>query len=207
MATRESLQLTTWEPLQSGEPFELSKESMPFGTVRFSSEGTSRQRMQFTTQDPSATEFIIREFQLAQQLETEELIKQLSLQFSELKRRLDNLMNQQHTFVTFITSLGDDELQVIKPIPVTVRQDDDGYVASFFDANIGSGGETPQSAVSNLQSLIAEIFRIQEEESIEDLGPLMIKQRNVLLEVICRTSQRPMQKRQPANSALNQAVV
>ena len=97
-------------------------------------------------------------------------------------------------FSTFISSLGVDGLEVVKPIPVTVRPDSDEFIASFFDANISTGAESPQEAISNLQSLIADFFEIHENNT-EPLGSAMESQKRVLMESICRTSHKTLPKR------------
>jgi hypothetical protein len=93
-------------------------------------------------------------------------------------------------FATFLASLGAEGLEVTKPIPVTVRPDGDEFIASFFDANISTGGESPQAAISDLQGLIADLFELLEKEPDEKLGPAMRKQRAVLEEFVCRTSRK-----------------
>ena len=119
-----------------------------------------------------------------------------------LERKTDSLTKliQERPFVTYLTSLGDDELKVTNPIPVTIRVEDDEFIASFLDANIGTGGLTLQAAISNLQSLIADFFRDLEDEPIENLGPMMKQQRIVLMDVICRNSPKPMRKKPPRSS-------
>ena len=91
-------------------------------------------------------------------------------------------------FTTFLGSLGCDELEVIKLIPVTVFPEEGGYAASFMDANISTCGETAQDAVSALQELIAEVFLIHEASHGEELGPKMKHQTAVLADFVCRTS-------------------
>ena len=53
-----------------------------------------------------------------------------------------------------ISSLGVPHLVVKKPIPVVISGKDDDYVASFFDANISAGGDTPQEAFGNLREIL-----------------------------------------------------
>ena len=72
---------------------------------------------------------------------------------------------------TWLSSLGISGYTVQKPIPVTVRQDGDEFVATFFDANISTGGDTEQEAVANLQSLIADFYDDLVTTPDEKLGP------------------------------------
>jgi hypothetical protein len=91
------------------------------------------------------------------------------------------------TFVTYLHSLGIQGLEIVRPIPVTVRRDEEEFIASWFDAGISSGGYTAQEAVSSLQSLVADLFVIDERDN-RPLSPAMTSQRNVLREFICRQS-------------------
>jgi len=93
-------------------------------------------------------------------------------------------LEQSPTFTTFIASLGAEEIAVVKPIPVTVRRDEDEYVASFLDANISSGGTTAEEAIANLQSLIADCFDAIDDS--EPKGKSMARQTIVLKEMLCR---------------------
>jgi predicted RNase H-like HicB family nuclease len=128
---------------------------------------------------------------------------QISFNIEELNERIAQIeqdmqdLNQattSRTFTTYIISLGVPDLKVKKPIPVTIeREDDENYIASFMDANISTGGNSEQEAVYNLQSLIADLFEMHEEETSE-LGPAMKIQKQVLHDVLCRISQETTQK-------------
>lgn len=91
-------------------------------------------------------------------------------------------------FTTFITSLGSDEFCLKKPIPVTIFPDGDEFTASFMDANISTGGGSPQEAIYNLQHLIAEFFAMDEDEPEAAVSSKMRHQRLVLAECVCRNS-------------------
>ena len=91
-------------------------------------------------------------------------------------------------FTTFIVSLGNPEVTLQKPIPVTIFPDGDEFTASFMDANISSGGGSPQEALFNLQHLIADFFLMDEDEPNMALSQKMRHQRQVLAECVCRSS-------------------
>lgn len=114
-----------------------------------------------------------------------------SLGIVELKEDLEQLKRLAGcgTFVTYLHSLGVAGLDLAQRVPVTVERDGEDFIASFLDANISAGGCTVQKAVSNLQSLIADMFIMDENEDVS-LSPAMTKQRNVLREFVCRISQR-----------------
>jgi dCTP deaminase len=73
-----------------------------------------------------------------------------------------------------------------RDIPVVLQPSDDGYIATFFDANIATGGDTEEEAVDNLRSLIADTFDFLESEPIEHLGPELLRQLKVLRSLMRR---------------------
>ncbi|HVA45876.1 MAG TPA: hypothetical protein VNH11_05760 [Pirellulales bacterium] len=95
-------------------------------------------------------------------------------------------------FTTFIVALGNQEISLRKPIPVTIFPDGDDFTASFMDANISTGGGSPQEALYNLQHLIADFFLMDEDEPTMALSEKMRHQRRVLAECVCRTSLKTM---------------
>lgn len=102
------------------------------------------------------------------------------------------------SIATFASSLACRDLSVVRPIPVTIEPDgDDGFIASFMDAGIASGGETIPEAFQSLQSLIAASFRTLAKMDEKDLGPKKQRERLVLLEFVCLRSQRPTPKSSP----------
>lgn len=89
-------------------------------------------------------------------------------------------------FVTYLSSLGHENVQVLKPIPVTVQTSGEECTATFYDAGISTSGESSQEAVTNLQRLIADMFLIHEQDRTSVRGPRMKQQQTVLQEFLCR---------------------
>jgi hypothetical protein len=58
----------------------------------------------------------------------------------------------------------------LRDIPAALQPVDDGFTATFFDGNISASGETEEEAISNLRSLIIDIFESLESEPPERLG-------------------------------------
>jgi hypothetical protein len=52
-----------------------------------------------------------------------------------------------------------------------VEPADDGFIATFFDGNISTTGDTEVEAVSNLRSLILDTFEYLDSEHPDSLGP------------------------------------
>jgi len=99
-------------------------------------------------------------------------------------------------YCTFMVTLGRDDIEVTNPIPVTIEPDGGGYIASFMDANIASGGDTVQDAFESLQDILASSFCIAEQRSEGELGPRLLREKRILMEFLCR-SPKNTPKRQP----------
>jgi predicted RNase H-like HicB family nuclease len=113
-----------------------------------------------------------------------------------LEERILALENRRPTVVvTTIKSLACADIEVVKGIPVTIESDEDaGFIASFMDAGIASGGETIPEAVESLQEIVAVSFRTLEKMADANLGPKMRRQKLVLMEFLCPASQKTTQK-------------
>ncbi len=94
------------------------------------------------------------------------------------------------SLVVPITTLEPEPFDLLRPVPVVVQQTDDGYQATFFDANIGMTGDTKKEAVANLRALLADVFEELENEEGR-LGPELVKQLAVLCSFIKRRDSLP----------------
>src|ERR1043165_8022124 len=65
----------------------------------------------------------------------------------DTSRSLDILLNQVEA-----------GYKLLRPIPVTIRETDGSFVASFTAANINTSGDTWDEAALNLKSLIVNLF-------------------------------------------------
>lgn len=127
----------------------------------------------------------------------QEELQELRMQVAELKAELKKEIaalakavreNQTSSFCTFITTLGSNEIDVKRPIPVTIENDEGCFIASFLEANSAIGGDSIPEAVANLQAMLAELFTALTNEDDSALGPEMVRQKRILLEVLCRKS-------------------
>lgn len=85
-----------------------------------------------------------------------------------------------------LTTLEPGRYELHRDIPAALQSSEDGFTATFFDANIATGGDTEQEALDNLRSLIVDTFELLESEPIEALGPEPQRQLNVLRSLIRR---------------------
>ena len=76
--------------------------------------------------------------------------------------------------------------KILQSIPAVVESSAHGFNATFFDANIGTSGDTQVEAFSNLRSLILDTFEYLEFEAQEALGPEPARQLAVFREFLKR---------------------
>ncbi|HEX9734499.1 MAG TPA: hypothetical protein VGG06_21215 [Thermoanaerobaculia bacterium] len=79
-----------------------------------------------------------------------------------------------------IQSLDPEPIEVVSPLEAVIRPVGDGFVATFFDANVNASGETESEAFENLKDMLVatltELRRLGEER----LGPEPARQLAVL---------------------------
>jgi predicted DNA-binding antitoxin AbrB/MazE fold protein len=78
-----------------------------------------------------------------------------------------------------ISTLEPEPFDLLRTIPVVVQPTADGYLATFFDANIGITGDTKEESVANLRLLLVDAFEELEREEAQ-LGPQLVRQLAVL---------------------------
>lgn len=84
-----------------------------------------------------------------------------------------------------IQTFAPEPYQLLAPIRVTLETDGhEGCLASFFDANISTTGDTEQEAFDNLKNLILDVFDSLGKERPERLGPEPRRQLEVLRSLI-----------------------
>jgi hypothetical protein len=102
--------------------------------------------------------------------------KKLELRFNlleilagELQARVHKLESSK-TAIVPINTFAPEPYSLSKPILVSVQSAGDEFEAGWFDANIHSGGDNEEEAVSNLKSLILDYFDSLSKEPEEKLG-------------------------------------
>lgn len=84
----------------------------------------------------------------------------------------------------YLSSFAPEPYAVKRPLPITVQETGDGFIASFADANINSSGDTQQEAFANVRELILDVFDRFSILPAEKLGPGPARQIAVLREFI-----------------------
>jgi Arc/MetJ-type ribon-helix-helix transcriptional regulator len=117
-----------------------------------------------------------------------ELLTAVDLAEASLARGEDALARGVQTAVIPITTLAPEPYRVLRDIPAVVEPAGDGFIATFFDGNISTSGDTEVEAVSNLWSLILDIFEYLDCEPSDSLGPEPTRQLAVLRVFLKRAS-------------------
>ena len=100
-----------------------------------------------------------------------------------LKARVTQL-EQKQLIRTPITTFAPEPYEIIRPIEVVIEPYEDEYIASFYDANIGTSGDSPEEAFANLKELILDTYDLLLEHDTDALGPEPQRQRAVLSEFV-----------------------
>jgi hypothetical protein len=93
--------------------------------------------------------------------------------------------NLSSQLIVPLTTLAPEPLELERPIPIVIRPVDDGYVATFFDANINMSGDTEQEAFENVKLLLIDIYE-ELDAGAKALGPELERQLAVLRTYIRR---------------------
>jgi hypothetical protein len=83
-----------------------------------------------------------------------------------------------------LTSLDPGRYELERDIPVVLQPSDDGFTATFFDANIGTSGDNEEEAIDNLRTLIIDTFQLLDSEPKDRLGPEPQRQLRLLRSLI-----------------------
>lgn len=116
--------------------------------------------------------------------------KKLELRFTLLESMVRQLKSRLQAFESHRTRLipietfTPEPYTALKTILVSVQMIDDGFEAGWFDANIHSSGDNEEEAVVNLKSLILDFYDSLSKEPVENLGPAVKRQLEVLKEFV-----------------------
>ncbi len=107
---------------------------------------------------------------------------------TNLEERLTEDLQAAPKCVTFyLSSFAPEPYAVKRPIPITVQESEDGFLASFVDANVNSSGDTQQEAFANVRELILDVFDRLSSFPADKLGPGPKRQIAILREFMDAT--------------------
>lgn len=96
-----------------------------------------------------------------------------------LKRRVRELEERADLTIP-VESLAPEPFEVLRPFHVVVQAQDEGYIATFFDANLSASGDTREESVANLKDLIVGVYKVLARHTEDRLGPGPAKQLHAL---------------------------
>jgi predicted RNase H-like HicB family nuclease len=100
--------------------------------------------------------------------------------WNEIREIKAELTRRVETILIPIATLAPEPYELVRAIPVVVQPAGGEFIATFFDANISTAGDTQEEAVANLRSLLLDMFEYLESEPPEALGPEPTRQLGVL---------------------------
>ena len=114
----------------------------------------------------------------------EKNLKNLSSKLSRIEALCEKALEK--SILVAISTFAPEPFELVRDFSIVLQPEEGGYVASLFDANISSSGDTQEEAIANVKDLILMIFKGFEDEDEGDLGPTMIRQKHALLSLIRR---------------------
>lgn len=100
-----------------------------------------------------------------------------------LRQRIGHL-EQDRLLSLVVRSLAPEPYRLLRPLEVSVRREEDTYIATFYDANLSASGDTPEEAVMNLKDVVVAAHEALSGLNPEQLGPGPAEQIAVLKEFI-----------------------
>jgi predicted RNase H-like HicB family nuclease len=114
------------------------------------------------------------------------IINRLASLDARLRRIEKNTESLRASQIVPITTVAPEPYEICRPLLVTVQPSGEEYVAGFFDANVYASGDTEEEAVTNLKSVLLDVFDSLSSEPADSLGPEPARQLAVLREFIAK---------------------
>jgi predicted RNase H-like HicB family nuclease len=100
-------------------------------------------------------------------------------------RELCEKVRTDRSIIVPIETLASEDFALLRPFQIVVQPVEAGYLATFFDAGVSTGGDTQEEAVANLKDLLIDLFEAHEQDEAI-LGPVPAKQLAVLRTILQR---------------------
>jgi hypothetical protein len=129
---------------------------------------------------------------LVQTMQTAEERKGRYIRMAQVEHSIQQLENkvsslQVASAVVPIQTFAPEPFDLVREMKVVIQQtDEDEFLATFFDANIGAAGCNQGEAIENLKDMLLSRFDYLEKLPPETLGPGPAKQLAILREFIRR---------------------
>ena len=105
-------------------------------------------------------------------IEIREALQDAAMFGRELPRISEDIKTYvgRQTEVVPMRTLATSGLVLRQDIPVVIQAADDGFTATFFDANVSMSGDTKEEAFANLRGMIVDLFLDLDSEPADRLG-------------------------------------
>ena len=96
-----------------------------------------------------------------------------------------NSINRDHVLSFYtIQTFAPEPYRLLKPLLITVKYENDEYVAHYADANLSAAGDTAYESIENLKQLMLTVYDNLTSYDPKKLGPAPRRQKTVLMEYI-----------------------
>jgi len=92
-----------------------------------------------------------------------------------------------HLGTVLLTSLQSPYLKLTRDLPVALQPAEEGFIATYFDANISMSGDTEIEAFDNLRTFIIDTFEFLSSQPVDSLGPEPLRQLRLLQSFVQRS--------------------
>ena len=87
-----------------------------------------------------------------------------------------------------ISTFAPEPYELKRPISVLIQRLDDGFMASYLEANINASGDTENEALDMVKDMMLIAYDRLSAKADRDLGPAPLRQKRILMSVIAERS-------------------
>jgi predicted RNase H-like HicB family nuclease len=87
-----------------------------------------------------------------------------------------------------LNTLAPEPYDLLSEVKIVVESAGEEFIASYMDANINAAGDSKEEALSNLKSLLIDVYEILYDEEDSRLGPGPLRQKRILATVMKKRS-------------------
>ena len=85
-----------------------------------------------------------------------------------------------------IATLDPEPYELVAPVSAIIRENDGNFVTSFVEASLAASGDTEAEAIDGLKARIITTFERLESKPDDKLGPVPLRQKQLLTSLIGR---------------------
>ena len=112
-------------------------------------------------------------------------VDRLSRQLTELREEVERLA-ERTVYSTVLTTLASPDYQLLRDIPITVEQDEDETIVSWFEIGLSGVEDTHVGALMSFEDRLLRLFTDLNAKPDSELGPLPSRWKRTLATAIRR---------------------